>query len=294
SDRGLLAINHEYVDPRLLHPAGWSPRTPRSLEEVLKEMHAHGVSVASVGRDPEGRWRLLADPRNRRIHAATPVAFSGPAAGHPLLATRYDPDGRRGRGTMHNCAHGVTPWGSYLTCEENWAGYFACFTAQEDPRLSRYGIPQAARGEGWLSALGWHTVEAAEDPEFLARRFDLTPTGGSAEEDFRHEAHHFGWVVEIDPADPGAVPVKRTALGRFAHEGATFQPAEEGRAVVCYLGDDAPFEHLYKFVSRRPFAPGRGGELLDEGTLFAARFHADGSGEWLPLRHGEGGLDAAA
>lgn len=295
SDRGLLAINHEYIDPRLLHPLGWQPgETPRPLAEVLKEMHAHGVSIAKVARDREGRWRLLADPRNRRIHAATPVIFAGPAAGHPLLVTLHSPDGRRGRGTMHNCAHGATPWGTYLTCEENWASYFARFGGARDPTAARYGIPWASERRGWLSALGWHAVSEQEDPDFLARRFDLTPRGQRAEEDFRHEANHFGWVVEIDPDDPAAPPIKRTALGRFAHEGATFQPAEEGRAVVCYLGDDAPFEHLYKYVSRRPFRPGHShGELLDEGTLFVARFHADGTGLWLPLRHGEGGLDAA-
>lgn len=293
SDRGLLAINHEYIDPRLLHPLGWRPGAePRPLAEVLKEMHAHGVSIACIARDRSGTWRLCSDPRNRRIHAATPVVFAGPAAGHRLLITRYAKDGRRGRGTFHNCAHGVTPWGTYLTCEENWASYFARFGGDQDVTARRYGIPWAEKRHGWLSALGWHAVAEKEDPDFLARRFDLTPWGASAEEDFRYEANHFGWVVEIDPQDPSSTPVKRTALGRFAHEGATFQPAEEGRAVVCYLGDDAPHEHLYKFVSRHPFRSGRTrGELLDEGTLFVARFLPDGTGLWLPLRYGEEGLD---
>jgi secreted PhoX family phosphatase len=295
SDGGLIAINHEYVDPRLLHPVGWQAgREPRPFEEVLKEMYAHGVSIAAIERDDGGRWRLRVDPRNRRVHAATPLIFAGPAAGHPLLVTRYAKDGRRGRGTMHNCAHGATPWGTYLSCEENWAGYFARFGGERTEAEVRYGIPWARERRGWLSALAWHAVAAEDDPEFLARRFDLSPWGARAEADFRHEANHFGWVVEIDPEDPEAPPVKRTALGRFAHEGATFQPAAEGRAVVCYLGDDAPFEHLYKYVSRRPFRPGHTrGELLDEGTLFVARFRPDGSGEWLPLRHGEDGLDAA-
>lgn len=295
SERGVLAINHEYIDPRLLHPLGWRPGgSPRPLEEVLKEMHAHGVSIAAIARDGEGRWRLRADRRNRRIHAATPVRFSGPAAGHPLLITPYATDGRRGRGTMHNCAHGVTPWGTYLTCEENWATYFARLDGRQDPAARRYGIPSGREAQGWVSALGWHEVAPEEDADYLARRFDITPRGEEATEDFRNEAHHFGWVVEIDPEDPDAVPIKRTALGRFAHEGASFQPAEEGRAVVCYLGDDSPFEHLYKFVSRQAFRPGRTrGEILDEGTLFVARFLPDGTGLWLPLRHGEHGLDAA-
>ncbi len=82
-------------------------------------------------------------------------------------------------------------------------------------------------------------------------------------------------MVEINPRDPQALPVKRTALGRFRHEAATCALAPDGRVCV-YSGDDAPFEYLYRFVSARPYSPnGANWHLLDEGTLFVARFAGD-------------------
>jgi secreted PhoX family phosphatase len=267
--RFLLAVNHEYTDEGLLHPDG--VRT-RSAAKVEKSQNAHGVSIVEIERDAGGRWRLVDSPRARRITARTPMRLTGPAAGSPWLATSADPEGRRVLGTMANCAAGRTPWGTYLTCEENFQEYFARTSGKPTPREARYGIedPGPAR---------WHE----HDPRFLVEREP-------------NECHRFGWVVEIDPADPASVPEKRTALGRFRHENA-FVRAETGSRAAVYLGDDAPDEFLYKFVSDATTSgdPAKDRRLLDEGTLHVARWGgASGRGEWVPLRYGERGIGPAA
>lgn len=267
--RGLLAINHEYTDDGLLHPDGlrtWS------AEKVRKSQAAHGVSVIEVAQGGDGRWSVVRPSRYARRHTAyTPFAVSGPAAGHPMMRTAADPSGRTVLGTLNNCASGRTPWGTYLSGEENFAFYFDAGEVLS-PHQRRWGL----RKTGFYR---W-----AEHDE----RFDAT----------RHpnEPNRFGWVVEIDPMDPDATPVKRTALGRAAHEGAWVATTRDGRAVV-YSGEDARFEYIYKFVSRDRIAPGgarANRELLDHGTLFVARFDADGTGRWLPLVQGQGPLTAAA
>lgn len=297
---GFLVLNHEYIEPRYMHAsaAGLSLGTgrmplvddQRDPEEVRKEINAHGVSVVRITRGQDGAWRVVADPRNRRITGATPMEIAGPARGHALLRTKYSPDGTRGRGTLSNCAHGVTPWNTYLTCEENWAGYFRNLDqVDQRPALprehARYGVPTAQARYNWDQAAGG-------GDEFA--RFNVSSTGTDATQDYRNEVNGFGWVVEINPFDPAATPVKRTALGRYAHEGVVFAPAREGRPVVAYAGDDSTFEYIYKFVSARPFNRATAnGSLLDEGRLHVAKFNADGTGEWLPLVHGEGPLTAA-
>ncbi len=268
SKRGLLAMNHEYVDDGLLHADGtktWS------AEKVRKSMAAHGVSVIEIERGAGGWRQVLPSRYARRITASTPIDISGPAAGHPMLQTAADPAGRRVLGTFNNCANGQTPWGTYLTCEENFANYFEG-PATPTPHQKRWGIRK-----GGAEAYRWHEHE---------ERFDAN----------RHpnESNRFGWVVEIDPADPASTPVKRTALGRAAHEGAATALTADGRAVV-YMGEDSRFEYIYKFVSRDKMRPGGAAanrELLDHGTLYVARFDVDGSGEWLPLVHGQGPLTA--
>jgi secreted PhoX family phosphatase len=267
SNRGLLVINHEYVDDGLLHPDGLATW---SAEKVRKAQAAHGLSVLEVAL-VEGRWQLVRPSRHaRRFTSFTPFAIGGPAAGHRLMQTAADPAGRTVLGTLNNCANGLTPWGTVLSGEENWAGYFdGGDTLSEDQR--RWGLREA----GWSR---W----AEHDARFDARQHP-------------NEFHRFGWVVEIDPSDPDSVPVKRTALGRAAHEGAWVALTKDQRAVV-YSGEDAAFEYLYKFVSRDRIAPGGAAAnrtLLDHGTLYAARFDADGSGVWLPLVHGRGPLTAA-
>lgn len=265
SSRGLLAMNHEYTDDGLLHAdgyAGWS------AEKVRKSQNAHGAAVIEVELK-DGRWAIVRPSQYaRRVTARTPMRVSGPAAGSAGMRTQADPAGREVLGTINNCAHGYTPWGTYLTCEENWDGYFAnSGSLTADHR--RQGIRPKGRGYRW---------------EEFDERFDAG----------RHpnEPNRFGWVVEFDPYDPQSVPVKRTALGRFSHEGAWPAMAADGRLVI-YMGDDRAFEYIYKFVSRdRVNRSDRAAnsDLLDHGTLYVAKFHEDGGGEWVPLVHGHGKL----
>ena len=268
SRSGLLAMNHEYTDDGLLHTDGmknWS------ADKVLKSQHAHGVSVVEVEALGAGKgWKVVRPSKYaRRIHANTPMAISGPARSHALMQTEADPKGVEILGTINNCANGQTPWGTYLTCEENWDGYFENNSGKLSANEKRYGINATGAGYNW----------AKED-----FRFDLQLNP--------NEANRFGWVVEIDPFNPTAKPVKHTALGRFKHEGATVTIAPSGHAVV-YMGDDQRFEYIYKFVSKNKYdAKNRKANmrLLTEGTLYVARFDADGSGQWLPLVHGQNGL----
>ena len=293
SDAGLLVMNHEYIDWLFLHPRGPTLSALRPAQEVLKEMNAHGVSVSSIRRAPDGQWTLVRDDRNRRVTACTQMTIAGPARGHVLMQTAYSKEGTRARGTMNNCSHGFTPWGTYLTCEENWSNYFGYRDAKARPELDRYGVSNQPGRFGWYSSRGWHAVAAGQDPEAQFRRFDATASAAQADADFRNEPNTFGWIVEIDPQNPRSTPVKRTALGRFAHEGIVFQPPQEGRPLVTYSGDDATFEYIYKYVSRQPYrAADAGGHLLDDGTLYVARFEPDGRGRWIALRHGENGLTA--
>jgi secreted PhoX family phosphatase len=269
STRGLLVQNHEYTDDGLLHPDGM--RT-WSAAKVAKAQAAHGVSIVEL-QFADGRWSVVRPSRYaRRITASTPIFVSGPAARDPALRTADDASGRVVLGTINNCANGYTPWGTYLTCEENFNGYFVNATEKVPPEQARYGINK--RGFGYR----WHE----HDPRFDAAKAP-------------HEPNRFGWVVEIDPWDPASTPVKRTALGRFKHEGATITLAIDGR-VVAYQGDDERFEYIYKFVSSGRYAPGNkeaNRDLLDTGTLYVARFDADGTGVWLPLVFGQGPLTTA-
>jgi len=266
---GLLVMNHEYADDGLLHTDGMKTW---SAEKVKKAQAAHGVSVIQVEQRGDGSWQVVRpSPWARRITASTPIAVGGPAAGHPLLQTAADPEGRRVLGTLNNCASGITPWGTYLTGEENFMYYFKGPDAPS-PHEQRWGLRK-----GDPVGYRWHEHD---------ERFDATK--------HPNEPHRFGWIVEIDPFDPAGMPVKRTALGRAAHEGATVATTKGGRAVV-YSGEDARFEYIYKFVSRDKILPGgakANAELLDHGTLYVARFNRDGSGYWLPLVHGKGPLTA--
>ena len=268
SRRGLLVVNHEFgMSSHVLgKPA------PASLDDVRAAQHAVGVSVVEIEEAEFGRWRTVESRFARRVHAATPVAFAGPAAAGPWLATRA---GNPAAGTFNNCASGVTPWRTYLACEENFNLYFgaAAGAFEADERQTRYGLRSGPSFFGW---------------EAFDRRFDL------GEEAYANEANRFGWVVEIDPFDPARTPVKRTALGRFKHEGAAVVVGRGGRAVV-YMGDDETFEHVYKFVSADDWRDmlGRGESPLDRGTLYAARFHADGSGEWHALTAADPAVRAA-
>ena len=266
SSRGLLAINHEYLSNGLLFTDGtanWN------AAKVAKAIAASGVSVIEVERTTSG-WRVVRPSRYaRRITADTPCAIGGPAAGSDLMKTAQDPSGREALGTFAGCAHGWTPWGTYLTCEENFQDRFVMAGAQTD-LMKRDLIPSKS----------WARWEVGDE------RFDLAK--------HPNESHRAGWVVEIDPYEPAAKPVKRTALGRCCHESATPSLAKDGRLAI-YTGDDKAFEYIYKFVSRdRVDTTNRAANasLLDDGVLHVARFNADGTGEWLPLVHGQRGLTA--
>jgi uncharacterized protein len=267
STRGVLAMNHEYTDDGLLHPDGMKTW---SAEKVRKAQAAHGVSVIEVELK-DGAWQMVRPSKYaRRFTAYTPFAVSGPAAGHALMKTAADPEGRTVLGTLNNCASGMTPWGTYLSGEENWAFYF------NGPE--KMSASQTRWGMRKTSFYRWSDFD---------ERFDAAK--------HPNEFHRFGWVVEIDPNDPTSTPVKRTAVGRAAHEGAWIAITKDGRAVL-YSGEDARFEYIYKFVSRDKIAPGgakANATLLDHGTLYVARYNADGSGQWLPLVHGQGPLTAA-
>ena len=274
---GYLVVNHEYTDEGLLHADGtanWS------AEKVRKSQAAHGVSIAEVRWDDGARRWTVVD--GWRVTASSEIELAGPLRGHPLMRTggAGDTAGERAGtsmfGTLANCAGGATPWGTFLTCEENFQDYFSRTEAQTDARRERYGIgaPNLIR-DGWRSTYGWDAFDA---------RFDADRP------EYRNHAHRFGWVVEIDPARPDRRPAKRTALGRCRHENAAVVVAPDGRVVV-YMGDDARFEYIYKFVSAKPMRSSLDADassdanwgLLDEGTLYAARFEDGEAGRWLPL-----------
>jgi secreted PhoX family phosphatase len=266
--RALLVLNHEYTDEQQLHADGAAPLT---AAKVRKSQHAVGVSVIEIERLPSGWRQVLPSGYARRIHARTPMHIAGPAAGSALLQTAADPSGREVLGTLANCAMGVTPWGTYLTCEENFHGYFGAdksLSGTSDAAARRYGTTP---GGQWVD---WYRFD---------ERFDVLK--------HPNESHRFGWVVEIDPMDPASTPIKRTALGRKCTESATCTLTRDGRVAV-YMGDDARFEFIYKFVSRDRVRPGgyaANRDLLDHGTLYAARFDASGQGAWLELTNGDNG-----
>jgi secreted PhoX family phosphatase len=280
SEHGLLVVNLEYTNEELMFPGVGADQMKKeqnfakmTRELVDIEMAAHGGAVLEVVRN-NGKWQVVAGSRYaRRIDADTPMDITGPAAGHARMKTAADPSGRRVLGMINNCAGGVTPWGTWLSCEENFHGYFWGEVAADHPEAAnfkRYGV-----GSNWYAWGKWHN------------RFDVTKEP--------NEANRFGWIVEIDPFDPASTPKKRTALGRMKHEGAEGIINRDGRYVV-YTADDERFDYVYKFVTRATVDRNNRAanlDLLDEGTLFAARFNADGSGEWLPLVHGHGPLTAA-
>lgn len=284
SDEGLLVFNHEYINPEYFYAPGSDSENwllPFTLEKARKGQAGHGVTIAHIRRRADGMWEhVKTSPYNRRIHGNTPVSIQGPAAGHPLMRTAADPAGTMVLGTLNNCGAGRTPWGTYLTCEENFNGYFGWNGDHTPTALERrYGITKD--GFGYL----WHTV----DP-----RFDVNANP--------NEPNRFGWVVEIDPFDPNARPVKRTALGRFKHENAAVSIGPDGRVVV-YMGCDERNEYIYKFVSSGKFdaanpTSAANRRLLEQGTLYVARFDAGpvtgdrmGTGVWIPLLPGTVGLD---
>jgi secreted PhoX family phosphatase len=278
SRRGLLVINHEYTNEELMFPSLPGRQDVRNVrfrdmtaELVDIEMMAHGGSIIEIMRGAEGKWSIVADSRHaRRITAQTPMEITGPAAGHERMRTSEDPTGRLVRGMLNNCAGATTPWGTWLTCEENINGYFQGRLPKNHPEAQNYrrmGIPGA-----WFD---WGRHHA---------RFDVAREP--------REANRFGWVVEIDPFDPTSRPKKRTAMGRFKHEGAANIINQDGRFVV-YQGDDERFDYVYRFVTDAAVNMAdrsANRDILDHGALSVARYDANGTGQWLPLVFGTGPL----
>ncbi len=303
SDRGLLCVNHEYVvSPYALHPAGRTAGAARVASEVDKEINAHGASIVEVKRGSTGNGMTMVRGSrfNRRVTSATVMDFGGPVKGSNLVKTKWSTTGTQAHGMNNNCANGYTPWGTYLTCEENYLNVISRAaldnnnrTAKEIVGLNRYGLPQA-RNSPYL----WNTAGTAD--EYARWNSAVTVTTGTGADDFRNTINTFGWVVEIDPFAPESVPVKRSALGRFNHEGAWPAKAVVGQPIVMYSGDDSRNEYIYKFVSKALWSAAdvggglaAGAKYLDEGTLYVAKFAADGTGQWLELTFGKNGLDAA-
>lgn len=321
TQRALLVINHESsADAHFFHEKGQTTNGVsgkkfsqfsstsggwdlglRLESEVLKEINHHGVSVVEVRRGREGRWEYLVDSElNRRVTAQTPVRIAGPAAHladiHRFMVTRFDTTGKTSRGTLNNCGSGKTPWGTYLACEENWATYFYMpngsvdVDARTKASRQRYGVIRAPfTGTTGAPGQGWSAVATkATDDRF--GRWDVSAPGASAAQDFRNEPNTFGFNVEIDPLNPDAVPAKRVALGRFAHEAAVCSIPVKGKPLAFYMGCDSQNEYIYKFVTKALWDPrdeGRGmaagDKYLDEGKLYVAKFNDDGSGVWIEL-----------
>jgi secreted PhoX family phosphatase len=284
SGHGLLVVNHEYTNEHLMFPGivkvvkdekgeAKIEIAPADQKRVDVEMAAHGGTIVEI-KKTDGKWQVVRDGKlNRRITANTEMQLSGPVAGHDRVKTKADPSGMKVFGTINNCAGGVTPWGTYVMAEENVHGYFLgelSADSKEAANYKRMGIPEGAYDWG-----RFHD------------RFDLSKEP--------HEANRFGWIVEVDVNDPNSVPKKRTAMGRFKHEGADSIVAKDGR-VVFYLGDDERFDYVYKFVTAGKFNPddrAANMDLLDDGTLYVAKFDADGTINWLPVVFGQGPLTEA-
>jgi hypothetical protein len=303
SNRGLLVMNHEYINQTFLHPKGATKVNGRRPEdEVIREVNAHGVSVIELKKDATTQKVEIvkSSPFNRRITASTVMDFAGTVAGSDLVKTKYSSSAKQTRGTHNNCGNGYTPWGTYLTTEENFIGYFvrnkgddAKRSAAEIIALNRYGLK-----DGASSRYGWETAIGAIESQDLYDRWNASITADSADKDYRNGANTFGWIVEIDPFDSRSNPVKRTSLGRFAHEDCRSSRLIEGENLAFYMGDDSRGEYIYKFVSDAKWDAKDvnggyrvGDKYMNSGKLYVAQFNNDGTGKWIELAYGKNGLN---
>ncbi|MCW5258518.1 PhoX family phosphatase [Verminephrobacter aporrectodeae subsp. tuberculatae] len=301
TERGLLAMNHEAttnekLSSYFLHADGGASSLPRAAGEVDKEIDVHGISVIEIAKSA-GKWSYApGSALNFRLTPLSPIEIAGPARGCAQLITKYSPEGSTTRGTLNNCGTGKTPWGTYLTAEENWFGYFTRSATDDAARgkdksvtaLNRYG-----RKQGAASRHGWET--GGTDDKY--QRWDISRTGSSEDgrDDYRNEMNGMGFIVEIDPYDKARTARKRTGLGRFGHESAAFGKVIAGQPVSVYMGDDSRGEYIYKFVSNALWSVADanaadrmavGNKYLDDGKLYVARFNADGTGTWVELALG--------
>lgn len=303
STRGLLCMNHENITQPFLHTAAELTaginNAARVVGQIDKEVHAHGVSVIEIVRSGSFSVNKLSG-FNRRYTAASPMDIYGPASGNALMRTPYSTGGTATRGTLNNCANGVTPWGTYLTCEENWAGYFrrlssAALTAAiggaDGTKAGTAQTRYIGSGASTSGSYGWANPSGGDvSGTGLYTRWNLTATANDPTAEYYQAANTFGWVVEIDPFDTVNAPRKRTAMGRFGHEGAMPAKAVAGKPLVYYMGDDSRGEYIYKYVSTQNWdaADANGGyaagnKYLDDGKLYVATFAANGTGTWTEL-----------
>lgn len=299
NDRAVIGVSHEATTDEtlsslFLHATGGTTTLPRPAAEIDKEMAIHGISVYEI-KKTSGQFAYVQDSAfNYRIHQQTVVDIYGPARGNAMLVTKYSTNGQTIRGTLNNCGTGRTPWGTLVTGEENWAGYFTRSSSDDTARggstaksvvsLIRYG-----RTAGAASRHGWESEVSAADKY---KRWEISLTGAAATDDYRNELNCMGYIVEIDPYDKTQAARKRTAMGRFNHEAAAFSIPVVGKPLAVYQGDDARGEYIYKWVSTKSWLAADatrsdrltvGNEYLDDGKLYVAKFNADGSGTWLEL-----------
>jgi secreted PhoX family phosphatase len=317
TSRAVLAVNHESsADVHFFHPNGqtsngvsgkkysqfgdWDLGTRPELES-LKEINHHGISIVELSLNAGGKptGYVLDSALNRRVTPSTLVEIRGPQAHlsdiRSFMVTKFDSTGAKARGTLNNCGHGKTPWGTYLGCEENWAVYWnipqngVAADAKLTANRARYGVRSAPIKPDVTNSggQGWFTASQTDD---RLTRWNISASGATAADDWRNEPNTFGYNLEVDPLDPASVPAKRVAMGRFAHEGAVFGRVRAGKPLACYQGCDSRNEYIYKFVSAASWDPadvGRGmaagNKYLDEGKLYAAKFNSDGTGQWLEL-----------
>ena len=330
-DKAVLAVNNESsAEAHFFHPTGQTsgsdkgkkfdqfgswPMGARPADEAIKEILMHGVSLVEVTLDGSGKptGYNATSPLNRKITPETVMTVTGPAAElanlKAMMVTKFDTTGSTTRGTLNNCGTGITPWGTLITCEENWATYFTMPTGSKVPTdakliasRKRYNVQDTATAADAKTSRtqGWHTVTDA-DPAFRFARWNVAASGATAADDFRNEPQTFGYNVEIDPADVNAAPAKRMAMGRFAHEAAVCGRPVVGKPLAFYMGCDSRNEYIYKFVSAKNWTEASigggiaaGDEYLNEGTLYAAKFDATGKGEWLELSINNPKIKAAA
>ncbi len=281
-NRLILVNHHEYTNEELMFPGVGiqdDAEFAGMTEELVNiEKAAHGGSIVEIRRGDDGKWSVVPDSRyNRRITAETPMRISGPAAGNPRMQTNADPSGTEARGTFNNCAGGITPWGTWLMAEENFHGYFWS-DVEPNPESSESDDPVTVLNARYGVPGKWYAWGVFDD------RFNIDKEP--------NEPNRHGWIVEVNPADPSSTPVKRTAMGRFKHEGAMPAVNGDGR-VALFMGDDERFDYVYRFLTDAAYDPANPDpDMLDAGTLSVAQFHDDGTMSWLPLVHGEGPLTA--
>ncbi|MCG9682049.1 PhoX family phosphatase [Vibrio sp. Isolate23] len=305
--QGILCMNHEFINQNTLHEDDFESNDRDYLDRrlpnyVRKEYYAHGVSVVHIKLE-QSVWQVVIDsPYNRRIHLSTEMDVTGAITEGDLLTTKFTVENNKSNvthGTYNNCGNGFTPWGTYLTCEENWPSHFK-ITSEPDDVQKRYGTTSDKAYGDWDSP-------PQQDENFTGefKRWDISVLGASPEEDFRNYDNGFGYIVEIDPYSPNAKPAKRSSLGRFRHEDCTYGVLEPGKPVVFYSGHDGRYEYVYKFVSdalwdesdaSENLSAGAdrmaiGAKYMDHGTLYVARFDEQGKGEWLPLTENAIDLD---